>query len=290
MSWLQHERLDHDDAPRGWLLDRRALLRRFGLFPVALLAACYARAPASPSLLQTPTPSPAGTARATVAGPDPSPVPSPTTAPVPLASGTATALVPSCVAVPALTEGPYFVDARLERSDIRFDPTDGTVVEGVPLTLTIRVSRVHAGCTPLSGALVDVWQCDANGVYSGVVDPQFDTRGKRFLRGCQRTDSDGVVTFVTIYPGWYRGRAVHIHFKVRTDPDAERGFEFTSQFFFDDALTDRIHAQPPYDRKGPRDTRNTEDGVFRQGGSQLVLPVVEDSQGLVASFHLGLAF
>lgn len=80
-------------------------------------------------------------------------------------------------------------------------------------------------CEPLAGALVDVWQCDAAGVYSGVEDiaDRFDTTGKRFLRGHQVTDRGGIARFTTIYPGWYRGRTVHIHFKIRTNPSAGRG-------------------------------------------------------------------
>ncbi|MCX7622750.1 MAG: intradiol ring-cleavage dioxygenase [Thermomicrobium sp.] len=266
---------DLDDLPRGRLLSRRDMLRRIGLFPAALLLACRTG--------DSPTPTGPATLLPPTATPDPATASSATT--VPLGE-----TLPACVAVPELTEGPYFVDERLERSDIRVDPTDGTVVEGVPLRLTLRIYRLGNACTPLSGATVDLWQCDALGVYSDVADPQFDTRGKKFLRGFQRTDSSGTVEFLTIYPGWYRGRAVHIHFKIRTDPDSPRGYEFTSQFFFDDTLTDRVHAQPPYDRKGQRDTRNAQDAIFRGGGSQLVLPVVETSEGYASLFSLGLAF
>ena len=97
---------------------------------------------------------------------------------------------------PELTEGPYFVDEQLDRSDIREDPTDGAVVEGVPLELALRVSQINStGCAPLAGAQVDVWHCDALGVYSDVSDPGFNTAGQQFLRGYQITDQDGVVRF-----------------------------------------------------------------------------------------------
>ena len=90
----------------------------------------------------------------------------------------------------------------------------------MPLTLTVALSQVAASgaCTPLANALVDMWHCDALGVYSDVSSQ--NTLGQRFLRGYQVSDANGQVQFLTIYPGWYAGRAVHIHFKVRTEPAA----------------------------------------------------------------------
>src|SRR5688572_294222 len=135
---------------------------------------------------------------------------------------------PACVVRPELTEGPYFVDERLNRSDIRSDPADGSVTPGVPLRITFNVSTLAAGtCSPLGGAMVDVWHCDHLGVYSDVSDPGFQTKGKKFLRGYQVTDAAGNATFETIYPGWYQGRAVHIHFKIRSDRAGGRAAEFT---------------------------------------------------------------
>jgi protocatechuate 3,4-dioxygenase beta subunit len=196
---------------------------------------------------------------------------------------------PACVVRPAQTEGPYFVEERLERSDIRFDPKSGTAKAGVPLRLSFRLSRVNAGnCVPLAGAQVHVWHCDAAGVYSDVRDPSFDTRGQQFLRGFQKTDADGVATFSTIYPGWYRGRAVHIHFKVRYPADAKRTHEFTSQIYFDDALSDAIFTVPPYAGRGKRDTRNAEDGIYSRGGRQLMLPLAKENAGYAGTFELGL--
>ncbi|GGX94568.1 protocatechuate dioxygenase [Litchfieldella qijiaojingensis] len=198
----------------------------------------------------------------------------------------------TCVVRPSQTEGPYFVDTGLERSDIRVDPADGTRKPGVPLTLTFQVSRLEGGaCTPLPGAVVDLWQCDALGVYSGVRDfaGRFDSRGQAFLRGYQVTDSEGLARFVTIYPGWYPGRTVHIHFKIRTEPGAERGLEFTSQLYFDDALTDRVHSQPPYAEKGQRDVRNDRDGIYqRSGGDELILSLTESKEGFEGRFAIAL--
>ena len=113
----------------------------------------------------------------------------------------------SCVASPEQTEGPYFVDERLDRSDIRADPADGSVSAGLPLALNLVISSVAAGtCAPLAGAMVDVWHCDVAGAYSDARDPGFNTLGRKFLRGYQVADAAGRVRFTTIYPGWYDGR------------------------------------------------------------------------------------
>ncbi len=198
--------------------------------------------------------------------------------------------LPACIVTPKQTEGPFFVDERLKRSDIRLDPSDGSVKSGVPLHLTLRVSAVGAAaCTPLSGAIVDLWQCDAVGVYSAVNEPgSQSTAAKTFLRGYQVTESDGSAQFTTIYPGWYPGRTVHIHFKVRVSGKSGRGQELTSQLYFDDALTDRIHSQSPYAGKGQRTVRNQRDGLFRNGGRQLMLSPAQSGEGYAATFDIGL--
>ena len=193
---------------------------------------------------------------------------------------------PACILTPAQTEGPYFVDERLERSDIRGDPSSGAVKAGALLTLDLAIFAVDgARCVPAAGAIVDVWHCDAAGVYSDANDMRFGTRGAKFLRGYQVADADGRVRFTTIYPGAYPGRAVHIHFKVRTDP---RG-EFTSQLYFDDALTDRIHARAPYANAGDgARTRNARDGPYRRGGRELELAVESEGSGYRARYDVGI--
>jgi len=164
----------------------------------------------------------------------------------------------TCVLTAALTEGPYFVDELLNRSDIRTDPVTGAVSTGIPLALTFNVSRVaNSACTPLTGAYLDVWHCDATGTYSDV-----SGSSRKFLRGYQITDANGVAAFTTIYPGWYSGRAVHIHFKLRLFAGSTKTYEFTSQFFFDDSLTDSVYTQSPYSSRGSRDVRNTSDGIY----------------------------
>jgi protocatechuate 3,4-dioxygenase beta subunit len=196
---------------------------------------------------------------------------------------------PACVARPEQTAGPYFVDAKLNRSDIRSDAASGEVKDGAPLDLVLAVSGLRAGaCAPLAGAHVDIWHCDAMGVYSGVKDPGFDTVGRSFLRGYQITDDAGEARFRTIYPGWYPGRAVHIHFKIRTDPGSERGHEFVSQLYFDEALTGRVFSRMPYaGRKGEPD-RNADDAIFARGGQQLLLSPKATGEGYSARFEVGL--
>jgi protocatechuate 3,4-dioxygenase beta subunit len=199
---------------------------------------------------------------------------------------------PMCLFRPEQTEGPYFVEERLHRSDIRSDPTTGEIKAGVPLALTVALSRVGGDgqCQPLSGAQVDIWHCDALGVYSDVKDPSFSTIGSKFLRGYQMTDAQGEARFSTIYPGWYEGRTVHIHLKVRAPVEGGRAYEFTSQMYFDDAVSDRIHAGPPYRTKGIRTARNRDDRIFRRGGDQLMLAPTENADGYAAVFPVGLKF
>ncbi len=198
-----------------------------------------------------------------------------------------------CVVTPSQTEGPYFVDERLERSDVRTDPTDGSVKDGTPLRVRFAVSRVDgSSCAPVTGALVDIWQCDALGVYSDVRDFQglFDTTGKKFLRGHQVTDKNGRAEFLTVFPGWYSGRAVHIHFKVRLFEGTRRAHEFTSQLYFDESITDAIHATAPYNSKGRRDTLNANDGIYRResSGAKLLVPLSKAGREYTGEFAVGL--
>ena len=191
---------------------------------------------------------------------------------------------PACVLTREQTEGPYFVDERLDRSDIRGDAGGRNARPGAPLVLALRLSSiVGASCAPLADARVDVWHCDATGLYSDEDDLR--TKGSQFLRGYQASDASGRVRFATIYPGAYRGRAVHIHFKVRVPRQNPRE-EFTSQLYFDDALTDRVHGSSPY--IGGRRTRNDEDGLFRAGGRALILDVRDAGDGYVAAYDVGL--
>jgi len=194
----------------------------------------------------------------------------------------------SCVLTASLTEGPFFVDEKLNRSDIRPDPVTGAVSAGIPLALTFNVQRVTSNaCTPLTGAYLDVWHCDAAGVYSDV-----SGSSRKFLRGYQVTDANGVASFETIYPGWYNGRAVHIHFKLRLYAGSTRTYEFTSQFFFDDAFTDSVYTQSPYASRGSRNTRNANDGIYNSLSSTdkagLTLQTSKTSDGYAGVINLGV--
>ena len=198
--------------------------------------------------------------------------------------------VQDCIAQPQQTEGPYFVDEQLQRADIRLDPATGQTSAGVPLDLRLIVSSVteSGACRPVAGAQVDIWHCDALGVYSDVRDRSFDTTGKKFLRGYQMSDESGQVRFTTVYPGWYAGRAVHVHFKIRRPGAGGRTDEFTSQLYFDDALTDRVHAAAPYASKKGQRPVNSRDMIFREGGTGLMLPVVESGNGFAATFRIAM--
>lgn len=191
------------------------------------------------------------------------------------ATATATEM-PECVVRPELTEGPYFVENDLNRFDLRLDPTDASIIKaGLPLLLRYRVTDVtNAMCSPLQGAQVDVWHCDANGEYSGVQDQGFDTTETMWLRGFQETDEYGIAEFLTIVPGWYSGRAVHIHFKIRTELEDETSYEFTSQFFFDPELIEEIYSESPYAGKGLPDTPNDTDSIYQGSDGQLTLDLV----------------
>lgn len=203
-----------------------------------------------------------------------------------------------------LTEGPFFVDERLERSDIRSDPGHGTPQPGLPLDLsiTVRTLDTATGATrPFAGVIVDLWQCNASGLYSDTAEN--GTAGQKFLRGHQRADAEGRVRFRTVYPGRYAGRAPHIHCKVRssgTGQGAPWTDELTTQFFFDEALSRAVHAMPAYadSRRGrdrTPDTTNANDPVYQGGndcaagaasGSSLTLAVARGPRSASASHEL----
>ena len=255
--------MENDDVPVGQILSRRDALKLLGVGSAAFLAAC-----AAPEVTSTLVPTIASSTQA------------------PSATGAALA----CVVRPELTIGPYFVDEQLNRSDIRSEPSDGSVSEGVPLTLAINVFDVSSNsCAPLTNAQVDIWHCDARGVYSGVSDQGSDTTGLKFLRGYQLTDATGKAQFTTIYPGWYSGRTVHIHFMIRTTGANGQSYEFVSQFFFEEALSDQVYTQQPYAAKGQRNTLNSSDSIYNSGGDQLLLATTGDNAtGYTAAINIGL--
>ncbi len=203
------------------------------------------------------------------------------------------------VACPQLTEGPFFVDEKLNRSDLTAGTTRPGVVRAVPLLLTVNVHKLTGTASaPLPGAHFDVWSADAHGIYSDEDDPMNPevTAGQTWLRGYQVTDANGSATFRTIVPSYYNGRTAHIHFKVRqfvtatgapaTRPTAAATAEFTSQLFFDDKETDLIYARGPYAGRGRRDTYNADDNVYTEpladgspAGAQMTLDLKDNPAG-----------
>jgi protocatechuate 3,4-dioxygenase beta subunit len=285
--------MDNDDRQIGRILSRREVLRLLGATGAVLLVGCAPSQSGSGAATQaqaTAAPTLNAEAQTAVALPQSPTAVTAQAAEVATAEGATTAVasgkgatVPACVVRPEVTEGPYYVDVDLVRSDIRSDTTTNEVKAGAPLVLTFNVSQVSASnCAPLQGATVEIWHCDGVGVYSGVKDPGFNTVGQNWLRGAQITDANGMATFTTIYPGWYSGRAVHIHFKVHPDETKV----FTSQLFFDDALSQQVFTQAPYASKGSTpDTLNSTDSIYQD---LLLLTTTKTDQGYTATFDIGL--
>ena len=184
----------------------------------------------------------------------------------------------SCTpAAAAQTQGPYWIDEMLNRSDIRVDPSTGKQSVGTPLNLALSFHDVH-GCKAIEGAKVDIWQCDATGLYSD--QRENGTVGKKFLRGYQIASADGGVNFTTVYPGWYHGRTVHIHFRIRRRLESGAVENFTSQLYFPEELNDQVLAQDAYaGRKERRDMRNDNDMILHGHGEGAVLFPAMKSQG-----------
>jgi protocatechuate 3,4-dioxygenase beta subunit len=178
----------------------------------------------------------------------------------------------TCLLTPEMTEGPYYVSGEKVRRNI----TEGR--PGVALALALKVVDASS-CKPIKGASVDIWHCDALGVYSGV---QGNT--STFMRGVQRTDATGLAHFETVYPGWYQGRAVHIHVKVHIGGNVVH----TGQFFFNDAVTDAAYTQAPYNTRGARDIRDSSDSIYRNGGSKSLLKMKKTGTGYTGSITMGV--
>jgi protocatechuate 3,4-dioxygenase beta subunit len=205
------------------------------------------------------------------------------------ASGT-TASKAACVLTPEVTDGPYYLDVNKVRSDI----TEGK--DGAPLDLKLTVVDA-TGCTPIKDAAIDVWHCDAGGVYSGFSQAsaggpgggpggsQGPTDSQTFLRGTQVSDANGLAQFQTIYPGWYSGRAVHIHMKVHVGGSVVH----TGQLFFDDNLTDQVYRNAPYSTRGAPDVRNAADDIYRSAGAaSAVLAVTPADRGYAGEITVGV--
>ena len=181
----------------------------------------------------------------------------------------------SCVLAPELTEGPFYV----AREKLRRDITEGKA--GVSLRLDLTVLNASS-CRAIRNAAVDIWHCDALGAYSGAIA---GNPGTNFLRGIQRTNAKGVATFRTIYPGWYPGRAVHIHVKVHVGGSVVH----TGQLFFPAAVSNAVYRRKPYSSHGATpDTLNADDSIFRNGGSKGLLKLQRAGAGYVAALAMGV--
>jgi protocatechuate 3,4-dioxygenase beta subunit len=194
-----------------------------------------------------------------------------TTAATTSATPTTATTTVDCVLSSEQTEGPYYLDLDLVRRDI----TEGR--PGTPLELAVKVVDGDS-CEPIADAAVDIWHCDAGGVYSGVQEEG------TFLRGVQMTGSNGEAVFQTIYPGWYPGRAVHIHVKVHVGGTDT----YTGQLYFDEVVTSEVYAREPYNARPGPDTANDADGIFAQGGDQTTLSVAPEGDGYGGAVTLGV--
>lgn len=215
-------------------------------------------------------------------------------------------LTPSLIEVegtPQQIEGPYFVDNMPNRSDLRSEPSNGSIHEGIPLSIILNVYRVNdtnedgnGSCVPFSGALVDIWEADSQGLYSGVTED--GTEGLAFLRGNQITDENGTVKFETIYPGWYENRTIYIHLKIRDYEGPEKTFEWTSQLYLPNSVNEQVHLQSPYSNYGPVPMTNEQDFIYtgpstdglikNNTGKHLMLNVSKSDGGYTGIFNVGL--
>jgi protocatechuate 3,4-dioxygenase beta subunit len=188
---------------------------------------------------------------------------------------------------PEQEEGPFYVDLGKVRSNV----TEGQ--EGVPLTLRIRVID-HTKCEPLANAAVDIWQCNASGIYSD--EESEDTLGQTYLRGIQFTDADGWAELKSIHPGHYEGRATHVHVRVhiggkRTKKTFKGGHLcHTGQMFFPEAINDVVYAVSPYSSETATRVPNASDRVYTAQGGKYSLAKVKGSiaSGLEATVTMGV--
>lgn len=173
-----------------------------------------------------------------------------------------------------MTEGPYYIDDEAVRSDI----TEGK--PGIPLRLDLTVVDADT-CSPIPGASVEIWHADATGNYSGFGSA---TANRTFLRGVQIAGDDGTVTFHTLYPGWYQGRAVHIHLKAHKGGNQVH----TTQLFFDEDVSDAVYGTSPYNSRSGRRTTNAQDNIYAGGGEQSTLVLAKNGDAYVGTLTLGI--
>ncbi len=181
----------------------------------------------------------------------------------------------ACAVTPTETVGPYPSRADIFRSDVREDRS------GTALTLNLKVVNSSANCAPVSGANVEIWHCDAAGDYSEYGTVTTAT----WLRGVQTTNASGDVVFTTVYPGWYQGRATHIHIEVTINGRSVKA----TQIAFPESINNIVYAQGVYARRGNNPMSNASDGIFTDSlTSELVTPSGSPSTGYTASFQINV--
>jgi protocatechuate 3,4-dioxygenase beta subunit len=249
--------------PEVPLLTRRHLLALAGGVGLTVVAAaCGGSSDSASSAARTP-------GRSSTPGTNP---------PAPGTTGAtgANAVPVQCVLTPEMTEGPYYLTGEPERRDV----TEGKA--GTPLRLQLTVADATR-CTPIPGAVVEIWHADAQGVYSGF---GAGASNRTFLRGSQVADANGVATFDTIYPGWYQGRAAHIHMKARQSKAASQ--VHTGQMFFDEAVNDAVYGGGPYAGRAGRRTLNAQDGIYQGGGAESMVVVTKSGDGYLGTMVIGI--
>jgi protocatechuate 3,4-dioxygenase beta subunit len=195
----------------------------------------------------------------------------------------------SCVLIPEETVGPYplFTDIASASTYTREDITEGRT--GVPLQLLLTIVNVTASCAPITNALVYVWHCDKDGVYSGYSQGGSNTIGETFCRGVQMTDSSGLARFTTIYPGWYSGRITHVHFRVYLG----NSLEATSQLAFPQDITRTVYASSLYAARGQNTSVTSfgADNVFSDGEQYQLCTMTQNAStgGYDAALTVGIA-
>lgn len=193
-----------------------------------------------------------------------------------------------CTVSPTETAGPFptKTPSSLVRSNIKDDRT------GVDFTIKITILNTNNSCTALQNAIVDIWHCDKDGYYSeygGTGMQSVDYTGVNFLRGRQTTDSNGLVTFTSIFPGWYSGRAPHIHVHVY---NASGTSLLVTQIAFPEDVTNTVYstAQSYGYTKGTQDTSNASDNVFSDSvDSELATVTGSISDGYVLTTNIYVA-
>ena len=182
----------------------------------------------------------------------------------------------SCAVTPSETAGPFPSLTDMFRSDIRGGKT------GTLLTLTIKVVNANSACAPVAGANVEIWHVDAAGDYS-----QYGAQaGQTFLRGIQTTNASGEVVFTTIYPGWYQGRATHIHAEVTIGGVSRK----VTQIAFPESVNATVHRSGVYASRGTNPISNAGDGIFADSlASEIVTPAGDPASGYAATFQIGIA-